>query len=117
MMKRQFLAVLAITSAIAILLGVSAVVIGSPSQSTHLVIGVALSWVNILFYAFVAHVILNKKNIAWAMTMIVIKYLILVSVLYYIWASADVVIVLVGVFSQLVLTAISFIPLKRFVLS
>lgn len=116
-MKRSFLMVTGISFGVGLLLSLSASIWSSSEQSTQVVMGIVFSWLNILFYSFIALIILHKKNIAWAMTMIVIKYLILVSVLYYVWASANTVLVLVGVFSQLMLTALVLIPLKKFVLS
>lgn len=116
-MKEQFKAVVGISFLVALALSVGAIFTLNPEKSTQVVMGVVLSWLNILFYSFIALIILHKKNIAWAMTMIVIKYLILVLVIYYVWASADTVLVVVGVFSQLVLTALVLIPLRKFVLS
>jgi len=115
-MVKQFIAVSGISLLVAFFLLLGVKIWVETEKSTHIVIGIAFSWLNILFYSFVALLILHKKNIAWAMTMIVIKYLILVLVLFYVWATADIHLVVVGVFAQLLITALAFIPLKKFVL-
>lgn len=116
-MKKQFIALFLLITGLAICISTATTVILDSEKTTHVVIGVVLSWMNILFYSFVSVILLTKKNIAWAMTIIVIKYLILVSVAYYIWASTDVVLVLVGVFLELILSALLIIPFKRHFLS
>jgi hypothetical protein len=68
-------------------------------------VGVSLSILNIYFYAMVASALLIKKNIAWIGPVIVIKYLLLIVSIYFIWHFCEVLSVLVGLFSELVLTA------------
>jgi hypothetical protein len=85
--------------------------------ATQVGIGVSVTWVNILFYAIITGAILSKKNIAWVLPVIVIKYLILISAVYYIWASTDVAKVLVGVFSELLLFSFMLLPTRRLLAS
>lgn len=116
-MKRQFFGVLTLATATGAVIAAIATYLLSLPGSTHLVTGVFFSWLNIVFYAFIALMVLSKKNIAWVVPLIVIKYVILVSVVYYIWASTDVALVLVGIFLELILTAILAIPFRRQLLS
>ncbi|MCB9072646.1 MAG: hypothetical protein H6623_03425 [Bdellovibrionaceae bacterium] len=81
--------------------------------ATQVGIGVALSGVNILFYAIITAAILSKKNIAWILPVIVIKYLILISAVYYVWASTEVLKVVMGIFSELILAAFVVPLFKR----
>lgn len=116
-MKKQFLILLAVTTFVGLTIAVIAHLLLEKSDSTQVVNGALISWLNILFYSFIAAALLTKKNIAWVLPMIVIKYVILVSVVYYIWASTDVALVLVGVFSELFLTALVLLPVRRFLVS
>jgi hypothetical protein len=113
-MKRPFFGVLLSATVAGILISAAAAIIGPPENATHIVKGVCFSWVNILFYSIITALFLAKKNIALATSLIVIKYLLLVIVVYYIWASLDVVFVLVGVFLELFLTALALPPFKRY---
>ncbi len=116
-MRRSFVGILAAATAIALIVGLMAWFIGSEPQATQVVTGVVISWVNIFFYALITALFLAKKNVALAIPLIVIKYVLLVWIVYYIWASSDVVLVLVGVFSELILTALILLPFKRFLVS
>lgn len=116
-MKRQFWGVLLSATLVGLLISVTTSIIWDSEGATHVVKGVCFSWVNILFYSLITALFLAKKNIALATSLIVIKYLLLVTVVYYIWASLDVVLVLVGVFSELILTALVLPPFKRYLVS
>jgi len=69
-------------------------------------IGVAISVVNIYFYVVLVGAIIVKKNIAWMGPVIVIKYGFLIASIYLVWAHCDLLLVTVGLFSELILTAV-----------
>ncbi|MCC6138795.1 MAG: hypothetical protein IT287_09190 [Bdellovibrionaceae bacterium] len=116
-MKKQFIILFSVTTFVALFVAITAHLLLQKEDSTQVVNGALISWINILFYSMIAGAVLSKKNIAWVLPMIVIKYVILVSVVYYIWASTDVALVLVGVFSELFLTALVLLPIRRFLVS
>lgn len=116
-MKRQFFTVLIVATVIGALISIAASIIGDNDSTTHVVKGVVISWMNILFYSMITALFLSKKNVALATSLIVIKYLLLVTIVYYIWASLDVVLALVGVFSELILTALVLPLFKRYLVS
>jgi hypothetical protein len=116
-MRRAFFGILLSATLSGLLISAVAAILCDPEGATHIVKGVCFSWANILFYSFITALFLAKKNIALATSLIVIKYLLLVIVVYYIWASLDVVFLLVGVFSELFLTALALPPFKRYLVS
>lgn len=116
-MKKPFFGILISATVTALIVSLIAHFTVSADATTHIVTGVLISWANILFYALITALFLAKKNIALAIALIVIKYLLLVSVVYYIWASTDVMLVLVGVFSELLLAALFLPPFKRYLVS
>lgn len=97
-------------SAIMILVGVIA--IRDWRVATNIGLGAAFATVNITFYGIVALGLVLKKNIAWLGPVIVIKYLFLLVSVYLIWAHSDVLLVLVGMFSQITLVAVCYLLLK-----
>ena len=116
-MKKQFVGVFLASTVMALLIGGISYFYVGEAATTHVVMGVLISWLNILFYSLITVLFLGKKNVALAIGLIVIKYVLLVTVVYYIWASADVMMVLVGVFSELILTALILPPFRRFLVS
>lgn len=95
-----------------LLIGVSQFFADKRAASLFIVGGILLS-VNVIFYAFISAVILIKKNIAWMGPVIVIKYLILIGSVYLIWAQAEVLWFLAGMFIELFLIITFFVVIKK----
>ena len=82
-------------------------------DATQMGYGVLFGALNILFYAFVSSVIFVKKNIAWAVPIIVIKYSILIVVIYLLWFHGNALPVVTGMLSETILTALVWLLLKK----
>lgn len=81
-------------------------------DATQVSIGVGISVLNMLFYSWLGWLLFVKKNIAWIGAVIVIKYLFLALGIYLVWTYGEVVFVLLGLFSEIVLTALFYLLLK-----
>jgi hypothetical protein len=102
---------------------VAALLIAIPSftllnlyDATQVIYGVTFSVANFLFYSLVAWMIFVKKNIAWIVPIIVIKYAILIVAIYLVWAHCNALLVAAGMLSELILAAFAWLILKRVIL-
>jgi hypothetical protein len=82
-------------------------------SATNLICGALFLTVNLLFYTLLSAAILIKKNIAWMGPVIVIKYLFLIASVYFVWAYSDVLLVLSGMFVELIIIIIIFMILQK----
>lgn len=75
-------------------------------------VGAAVSLINIQFYALIFWRIFTKKNIASLGLLIVIKYTILLLLIYFVWAYCDVLMSVAGLVSELIITALVWLLVR-----
>lgn len=114
-MKRSFLEILTAAVASGILIIALSLSLANLYDATQIGYGVLFGAFNILSYAFVSGVIFVKKNIAWAVPIIVIKYSILIVVIYLLWSQGNALQVVGGMLLEIILTALVWLLLKKFV--
>lgn len=85
-------------------------------DATQIFYGVGLSIFNLLFYSLIAGLIFVKKNIAWIVPIIVIKYSLLIVAIYLIWAHCKPLFVVGGMISELIITAFVWLIIKKVLL-
>jgi hypothetical protein len=99
-----------------LLIGIFSYAFLSLYDATQIMYGMGFSIFNLLFYSLVAWMIFVKKNIAWIVPIIVIKYAILIVAIYLVWAHCNALLVAAGMLSELILAAFVWLFLKRVIL-
>ena len=93
-----------------------AYIAGNSQIASNVVWASVFLTMNLIFYMVLAAAILVKKNIAWMGPVIVIKYLILIVSVYFVWAHCDVLLVLASMFTELLTTILLLIVFKKLLL-
>lgn len=82
-------------------------------SATNMICGALFLTINLTFYVVLSTAILIKKNIAWMGPVIVIKYLFLIVSVYFVWAYSNVLLVLSGMFVELLIIIIIYMILQK----
>jgi hypothetical protein len=97
----------------AVLLAASGGMALSLYDATQFGWGVLFAVFNQVFYTFVTWMIFVKKNVAWVVLVIVIKYAILLVAIYLVWLYGEALMFAVGMLAELILTALMWLMLKK----
>lgn len=87
---------------------------GAWSGAKEVGFGALISLINLVFYTFIYWIIFNKKNVASLGPLIVIKYSILLFLIYCVWAYFDPLKVVAGLTGELLLVAFAWLFIRLF---